>query len=130
MARGEVFLSHAAKDRRFAGLLAERLRAANQPVWYAPSSIRGAQQWHDEIGAALERCRWFIVVLTPASVSSLWVKQELLYALNDRRYRGRIVPIEHRPADFKKLSWTLGAIQRVKFRNFEQGVTEVLKILR
>jgi len=32
--------------------------------------IVAAKQWHDEIGNALSRCDWFIVVLTPDSVRS------------------------------------------------------------
>lgn len=37
--------------------------------------IGGAQEWHDEIGAALDRCDWFPVVLSPQSVASRWVKR-------------------------------------------------------
>jgi hypothetical protein len=41
------------------------------------ANIRGAQQWHDEIGTALKRCDWFLLVLSPQSVRSMWVKHEL-----------------------------------------------------
>lgn len=54
----EVFLSHSSEDRDFADSLAEVVRAHGIPVWYSDTDIRGAQQWHDEIGAALQRfCR-------------------------------------------------------------------------
>jgi hypothetical protein len=39
-----------------------------------------AQQWHDEIGAALRRCDWFVLVLSPHTVESIWVKRELLFS--------------------------------------------------
>lgn len=81
----EVFLSQSSRNRRFAGMLAGDLRRHGVPVWYSETNIVGARQWHDEIGAALERCDWFVVVLSPASVKSRWVKQELLFALNDAR---------------------------------------------
>jgi hypothetical protein len=32
---------------------------------YAPHAVVAAAQWHDEIGRALARCDWFIVLLTP-----------------------------------------------------------------
>src|ERR1035437_5127578 len=91
----EVFLSHSVKDRRFAERIANVLRCHGVPVWYSGTNIVGAKQWHDEIGKALARCDWFVIVLSPRSVKSPWVKRELLYALNDARYENRIVPISH-----------------------------------
>src|SRR5947208_15169080 len=89
----EVFLSHAGKDHAFVHRMAQMLRDHGVPIWFSGGNIIGAQQWHDEIGRALERCDWFVVVLSPASVKSRWVKQELLFALNERRYQNRIVPV-------------------------------------
>ncbi len=103
----EVFLSHSDIDREFAGSLAEVIRRHGIPVWYSQTNILGAQQWHDEIGAALRRCDWFAVVLSPQSVESMWVKRELLYALNHDRFENKIVPIIYQPCDHERLSWTL-----------------------
>ena len=89
----EVFLSHSSQDRRFAGSVAEVMRSHGVPVWYSQSDIVGAQQWHDEIGAALRRCDWFVVILSPQSVESVWVKRELMYALRPHRFENRIIPI-------------------------------------
>ena len=79
MLPAEVFLSHSSQDREMASRVAETLRAHGVPVWFSESNILGAQQWHDEIGAALVRCDWFIVLLSPDAVSSNWVKRELLF---------------------------------------------------
>jgi hypothetical protein len=77
----EVFLSHASKDRRIASRIGSILRAHGVPVWYSETNLIGAQQWHDEIGEALARCDWFLIVLSPQATRSKWVKRELLYAL-------------------------------------------------
>jgi len=61
----EVFLSHSSADRAFTARLARVLREHGVPVWYSDTNIRGAQQWHDETGAALRRCDWLVVALTP-----------------------------------------------------------------
>lgn len=45
----EIFLSHASQDRKFADSIVNMLRRHGLPVWYAPSDLLGAQQWHDEI---------------------------------------------------------------------------------
>ena len=89
----EVFLSHSSRNHAFATKLAGTMRDHGVPVWYSKSNIVGAQQWHDEIGRALERCDWFVVILSPSSVKSRWVKHELVYALNDSRYESHIVPV-------------------------------------
>ncbi len=83
----EICLSHASKDHRFTIRLGTQLRVDGFRVWYSERHIVGAQQWHDEIGAALRRCDWFVIVLSPSAVRSKWVKHELLYALRSARYK-------------------------------------------
>lgn len=123
----ELFLSHASSDRRFADRLATAIRAHGIPVWYSRTNLLGAQQWHDEIGAALARCDWFAVILSPNAVRSGWVKRELMYALRDMRYENRILPLAYRACDVNRLSWTLGSFQHVDFtRGFENGCRAML----
>ena len=64
----ELFLSYAHHDKHFASSLVETLRHHSVRVWYSQTNILAGQQWHDEIGAALERCDWFAVVLSPAAI--------------------------------------------------------------
>ena len=109
----EVFLSHSSKNRALAGVVAETLRNHGVPVWYSPTNINTAEQWHDEIGKALRRCDWFLVLLTKASVSAKWVKMELVYALKHSRYNDRILPVKAERCKYEDLSWTLGEFQMV-----------------
>jgi TIR domain len=125
----EVFLSHSAKDRDFVVRLADTLEHHDIRYWYSATHISGAKKWHDAIGRALARCDWFLVVLTPNSVRSSWVKRELLFALNEVRYNERIIPVLLRHCDYRHLSWTLPEIQLVDFRkSFEQGGRQLMKI--
>jgi hypothetical protein len=116
----ELFVSHAAADHAFVEPLVGTIRRHGLPVWYSKTNLVGAQQWHDEIGAALERCDWFLVVLSPNSVESIWVKRELLFALSEKRYTNRIIPLLYQPWEYKKLSWVLNNFQRVDFTNGEE----------
>jgi hypothetical protein len=111
----QVFLSHSAKDKQFVSSLAMVLKRHRVPFWYSKTSLQGAQQWHDEIGKALKKCNWFVLVLTPNSVKSQWVKHELMYALNNKRYKKRIVPLLLKPCKFANLSWTLADFQHIDF---------------
>ena len=124
----EVFLSHATPDRRFADRLADTLRGHGVPTWYSRTNLVGTQQWHNEIGAALERCDAFAVVLSPAALASHWVQYELVYALSEPRLLGRIAPLLLRPCEPKRLSFALQAIQRVDFTgSFDQGCTDLMR---
>lgn len=129
MPPAEVFLSHASRDGEMARRVAEAVRAHGVPVWFSPVNILGAQQWHDEIGAALQRCDWFAVLLSPDAVASKWVGRELVFALYDDRYNGRIIPIRYRDCDWRSLSWTLGGFQMIDLSgDFAAGCRDLLRI--
>lgn len=98
-------------------------------VWYSRTHLRGAQQWQEEIGLALRRCDWFVVILTPKSVRSMWVKRELSYALNQRRFENRIVPVLRCKCDYEKLHWTLAGFQMVDLTSdFASGCGDLLGV--
>jgi hypothetical protein len=98
-------------------------------VWFSEHGIRGAAQWHDEIGAALDRCDWMLVILSPSSVASRWVKREVAYAIEEPRFDGRIIPVRIRECSAKKLSWVLPQIQSIDFtRDFDGGCRRLLRI--
>ena len=125
----EVFVSHSHKDRAFVESLVRVLRQHRIAAWYSEADIQGAQQWHDEIGKALQRCDWFIVVLSPDAVKSKWVQRELLYSLQQDRFEGRIAPVMHRSCDVEQLSWTLPQLQIIDFtRSFDDGCSALLRI--
>ena len=105
------------------------LRRHGLPVWYSRTNIRGAQQWHDEIGAALHRCDWFVLVLSPSAVESIWVKRELLFSLQENRFDNKILPLLYQDCDYRRLSWTLPSFQMIDFTQaFEQGCRDLLRV--
>ena len=125
----ELFFSHSSKDEEIASGITQTLRDHGVPVWISTTNIKGAQQWHDEIGAALNRCDWFAVLLSKSSVESKWVKREVVYALRKDGYENRIIPTLLEDCDYESLSWTLGSLEIVDFRkSIEHGVTGLLKI--
>jgi len=103
----EIFLSHASQDASKASEMADELRRHGLPVWFAPAQVAGSQPWQDAIGEALRRCDWFVLLLTPHSVESMWVKRELQYALYHRRFEGCITPVRLAACDVERLSWVL-----------------------
>jgi hypothetical protein len=125
----EIFLSHSSSDRQFADSIAEVLKNYGIPVWYSSTNVLAAQQWHDEIGEALKRCDWFIVLLSNKSVKSTWVKRELMFALDENRYANKIVPVLIETCAVEDLSWTLPSLQMVDFRDDPgQAFSSLLRI--
>ena len=105
------------------------LRRHALPVWYGRTNILGAHQWHDEIGAALRRCDWLVLALSPSAVESIWVKRELLFSLQQNRYGNKIVPLLYQPCDYERLSWTLPVFQMIDFTQaFEQSCHALLRV--
>jgi hypothetical protein len=109
---------------RIAGVL----RDHGVPAFFSPSDLIGAQQWQNEILAALQRCDWFLVLLSPDAIESMWGRRETSYALNDRRYENRIVPLRYRECDLGPLDW-LRLSQFVDFRgDFDAGCRDLLRV--
>jgi len=77
----------------------------------------------------LARCTWFVIILSPGAVDSIWVKNELLFALNQRRYRDKIAPVLYKKCKYEKLSWTLSSFQIVDFtKSMEEGYRRLLRV--
>lgn len=111
----EVFLSHSSNNSEIAESISETLIRHGVPVWYSPQNIVPAQQWHDEIGKALKRCDWFMILLSEDSIASQWVKRELTYALTHNQYYDSIMPVIIENCDYEELSWTLCSFQMIDF---------------
>lgn len=117
MAPKELFLSHSSQNIEAATAIAETLRNHGVPVWYSQTNILTAQQWHDEIGNALRRCDWFMVLLSNGAIQSVWVKRELLYALTHSQYEDHIMPVIIEHCNYEGLSWTLDQFQMADYSN-------------
>jgi hypothetical protein len=129
MKPSEVFISHSNLDKEFTQKLTLEMNRHGVPFWYSQSNILGAQQWHDEIGDALKRCDWFLVVLSPNSVQSMWVKRELIFVLQQNRFENKIIPLLCQACDYEGLSWVLPSFQIVDFRgSFVEGCRHLFRL--
>lgn len=59
----------------------------------------------------------------------MWVKRELLYALEESRFANRIASVLFEDCPFRKLSWVLSQYQLIDFRtDQEAGLRELFKV--
>jgi len=111
----KVFLSHWSGDRSFLqDELIPLLASGGIETWYAPDDIATADEWERKIVAGLQACDWFLIVLTPHSVRSDWVRAEVHWAMEHRK--GRVVPVLLSDCDMVDLHLKLTRIQYVDFR--------------
>src|SRR5882724_1332252 len=92
-----LFLSHASADDAFVGELRKALEALQVSVWVDSRHLRGGSKLAPEIAQAIEQARHFLVVLSPSTVNSPWVRCEIAKGLEverDRQADGyRVIPV-------------------------------------
>lgn len=111
----KVFVSHAAEDRQFVTEeILPLLQSAGLDYWYAPTDINVSTQWEKEILRALRECDWFLVVVSPRSAASQWVKAEVAWAMEHRQ--GRVISVLQEETVLEDLHLILSTIQYADFR--------------
>jgi hypothetical protein len=92
-----IFISHSSLDDPFVKELRESLESAGLSIWVDSRNLRGGSQLAPEIDEAIEQARQVIVVLSPNTVNSPWVRKEIRKALEieqARRNEGyRVIPL-------------------------------------
>ena len=92
-----IFISHASADDEFVADLRKALEAHRLPVWVDSRNLRGGNKLVPEIEKAIEQARHVLVVLSPDTVNSPWVRREIKKALEvekDRQADGyHVIPL-------------------------------------
>jgi hypothetical protein len=86
----QVFISYSRKDIGFVRKLAGDLEKAGYDVWWDLTDLRGGDDWLRVIPSAIDSSEFFIVVLSPTSAASDWVKKEYTQALSSGK---KIIPL-------------------------------------
>lgn len=88
--QGSAFISYSRVNKEFATKLAMGLRSAGYPIWFDLMDIPTGARWDDTVEKALRECSIFMIILTPASIASENVKDEIGYAIDHGK---RILPV-------------------------------------
>jgi hypothetical protein len=73
----KVFISHSSLDKDFIDELADNLRHNGIHVWYSKWNMRVGDSLREKISEGIEGSDFMVVVLSPNSIHSSWVKDEL-----------------------------------------------------
>jgi hypothetical protein len=118
----QLFISYSRKDTAFVRRLAGDLEKAGYSVWWDISDLRGGDDWVRLIPEAIQTSDFFIVVLSPNSTASEWVRKEYTQAISLHK---KIIPImlERTPVPF--------ALNTINFLDFtsDEAYPENVKAL-
>lgn len=87
----KIFVSYKREDREFTLKLAKALTEKGIHVWIDLQQITAGERWDAEVQKALEQSEILIVILSPASVASQNVMDEVSYAITNKK---RIIPVK------------------------------------
>lgn len=74
------FISYSCKDEEFAQRLYNDLQANGVRCWFAPHDMQGGRKLHEQIDQAIRIHERVLLILSPDSMHSEWVKTEIAKA--------------------------------------------------
>lgn len=119
-----LFVSYSRDDSAFAEQLATDLRARGVNVWFDRLDIATGAPWDIEVEAGLRASQGALVILSPKSVASQNVMDEVSFALSEGK---RILPVLYQPC---AIPLRLARLQYVDFsRSYDDGLRRLVQDL-
>jgi len=108
------FISYSQPDISFVEEeLVGLLRALGVGVWYSRDSIITAEEWERSILQGLKSSDWFVLVMSPSSQGSRWVRDELAWAIAHRE--GHIIPVLIQPCELSAFHIRVSTLQVLSY---------------
>jgi TonB family protein len=119
-----AFFSYCREDSEFALKLAADLKVAGASVWIDQLDIEPGTPWDRAVEDALTNSPHMLVVLSPVSVKSDNVRDEVSFALSRQK---RVIPVLYRDCD---VPFRLARLQHIDFRaDYERALSILLRAL-
>ena len=128
----KVFISHAQTDQTLVRKVIGELKKSGLDVW-SESEILPGDNWAAEVDKALQESEAMVVLLTPASLRSNQVRREIEYALGDKKFSHRLIPVIVGSAkDFgqQEIPWILRSLKPITVPKHGQQAEPIQQIVR
>jgi hypothetical protein len=124
----KVFISYSSKDREFVERLVRDLDAADVDTFY-DQRIKPGDSWAESLARAVESAEFLLVVLSPDSVSSKWVEQEVRIGLTrEADGQAHVIPLLLHPCEIPPL---LADKTYASFdQDYQTGLSRILAVLK
>src|SRR5215472_930044 len=117
----KAFVSYSRADTDFVLRLCQDLRAVEASIWLDKLDIHPGEEWDQAIERGLSECGLMLVVLSPKSVTSQNVLDEIGYALSRKK---PIIPVLYRDCE---VPYRLSRIQYIDFRTaYDERLKDLL----
>lgn len=120
-----IFISYARADAEFALRLAKDLKSAGANIWLDQLNVLKGERWDKAIQKGLRESEFVVVILSPKSVASENVLDEVSYAFDEGK---QILPILYKKCD---VPFRLRRLQYTDFsRDYNTRLAELVKGLK
>lgn len=125
MVKANIFLSYARENSDFVLTLANNLRAEGVNLWLDQLDLVPGERWDQSIQEALTNCKTLLFILSPESVSSQNVMDEVSFALEEGK---QVIPVLHIDCD---IPFRLRRLQHIDFTgDNEAGFNQLVDSLK
>ncbi len=118
MGSDSIFLSYSSNDRPFAMGFAKELQDLGVNVWIDQLGIKLGENWDNAIEEALDKSNTFLLLISPTSITSQNVQDEVSIAINSEK---KLVPILIKKCDLP-MRW-----QRRQYADLTQEPDKAIK---
>lgn len=119
-----IFFSYARSDAEFVRRLATDVRSAGANLWVDQLDISPGDRWDRAVEEALNSSPCLLVILSPASVASQNVMDEVSFGLEKNK---KIVPVLYRSCE---IPFRLRRLQYIDFTShYSEGFAQLLRAL-
>lgn len=130
----KVFISHAYTDEPLVKKVAAGLEEVGLEVWDATRDVLPGADWTKEVARALKESKAMVVLLTADALRSSWVRREIEYALSEKNYRKRLIPVlVGDPEELPKedIPWILRHLQMIDMGEYEEeeGIKQIAQAI-
>lgn len=122
----DIFISYSHDDTEMMRRLRRDLQRVGFRVWTDEGITPGTRSWKQEIEKAIRECRCVIVLFSPASAQSQWVRMEIDFAETQRK---PMFPLLVRGSEAESLPFGFAGYQHVDLRNPSQYLPGVNRLI-
>ncbi len=132
----KVFISYSQKDEALASRVVASLEEAGLDAWFSKREIMPGDNWADKIAHGLRESDAMVVLLTPNALESDSQRWDIDYALSQRPFKRRLIPVlvgdsDDFPSD--RIPWIFSHLQTIKLSENaknEDQLKQLVKVLK
>ncbi len=127
--QADLFISYSRVDGEFARRINTSLSQQQFTTWIDEVGMRGGSEWPAQLTEALKQCKAVVVIISPDSIKSVWVKRELEFADKEGK---KVIPLKLKETSLPDwYTFRFGTVQWIDFTtgSFEQNFIQLKGIL-